>query len=103
MRKLLRFFRDLVIVILLSPVLAFVSMIVVFWFIKLFSTSPPVPQVRYAEFPFKLEYELNGKHLTIEDTLMVRFRGVTMRTENEGPYPKWEENLKKSLWYVFWP
>jgi len=39
--------------------------------------SPPLPIVRYGEFPFRIDYEINGEQKYIEDTLVIQFSGVT--------------------------
>ena len=34
----------------------------------------PEPEIRYGEFPFRLEYEINGERFVIEDVLIAEFR-----------------------------
>jgi len=35
--------------------------------------APPVPEITYGEFPFRLEYEIDGERFVIEDTLIAEF------------------------------
>jgi len=42
----------------------------------LMSTNPPVPEIRRAEFPFTLIYELHDKEIVVEDTLIGEFAGT---------------------------
>ena len=44
---------------------------------SVFSPLPPKPPVDYAEFPFKLVYEINDEVKTIEDTLIIEHNGYT--------------------------
>ncbi|MDR2569292.1 MAG: hypothetical protein LBD23_03200 [Oscillospiraceae bacterium] len=37
------------------------------------SPAPPIPEITYGEFPFRLEYEMDGEHYIIEDTLIAEF------------------------------
>ncbi len=55
---------------------------------------PPEPQIKQAEFPFTLTYELNGENKTIEDTLICKYDGTEI---NEGDFIKrrtWTYQLK---------
>lgn len=49
---------------------------VVFWFLYTFgwrTPAPPIPEITYGEFPFRLEYEKNGERFIIEDTIIAEF------------------------------
>lgn len=37
--------------------------------------NPPQPTIKHGQFPFRLEYELNGQRKIIEDTLICEFDG----------------------------
>ena len=39
---------------------------------------PPMPEIMYAEFPFRIEIEHNGERLVFEDTLICEFSGFRM-------------------------
>ena len=39
------------------------------------SSNPPAPEITYGEFPFRIEYELHGERLVIEDTVICEFDG----------------------------
>ncbi|WP_336297944.1 hypothetical protein [Aneurinibacillus uraniidurans] len=43
--------------------------------------NPPRPEIIYGEFPFRLEYEINGQRKVIENILICEFDGFGA---NEG-------------------
>ncbi len=51
------------------------------------------PKVKYAEFPFKLTYELNGEVRSIEDIMVCEFDGFSI-DEAKGKNRKWKTILK---------
>lgn len=42
----------------------------------LLEDDPPVPQITYAEFPVRLEYEVNGQKKVATDTVICEYDGV---------------------------
>ncbi|MCL2679484.1 MAG: hypothetical protein FWF18_04285 [Dehalococcoidia bacterium] len=58
-----------------------------------FSPNPPMPEIRYGEFPFRLEYEINGELIVIEDTVICEFDGVDVSWEGDGKTRKWKSHL----------
>ena len=42
------------------------------------SPDPPMPEITYGEFPFRLVYELNGEQIVIEDIIICEFDGFGM-------------------------
>lgn len=54
--------------------------------------SPPPPEILYGEFPFRLEYEMNGRRIVVKDTLICEYDGVGVNT-GSGKYHKWKEYL----------
>ena len=54
--------------------------------------NPPMPEIRYGEFPFRLEYEINGERIVIEDTVICEFDGVGWN-EGVGKHRKWKSHL----------
>jgi len=40
--------------------------------------NPPAPAITYGEFPFRIEYELNGELIVIEDTVICEFDGFEL-------------------------
>ena len=38
--------------------------------------DPPKPEITYGEFPFRIEYELQGERFVIEDTVICEFKGI---------------------------
>lgn len=58
--------------------------------------DPEKPGITYGEFPFTLMYEINGETITIEDTLVIRYKGVGSN-EGIGKYNKWDRYLKSKM------
>ncbi|RUT29180.1 hypothetical protein EJP77_15835 [Paenibacillus zeisoli] len=54
--------------------------------------NPTRPSIIYGEFPFRLEYELNGTRMVIEDKLICEFDGFGA-DEGRGKYRKWNQRL----------
>lgn len=54
--------------------------------------DPPRPQITYGEFPFRLEYEINGQRKVIKDTLICEYDGISSN-EGRGKYRKWKQTL----------
>ena len=61
-----------------------------------FSPDPPRPEITRGEFPFRLEYEIDGKRVVIEDTLICEFDGFGMN-EGAGKYRKWKGRLNHKV------
>jgi len=57
------------------------------------SPNPQKPEILYAEFPFKLVFEMNGEQRTVEDTLICEYDGIGMN-EGVGKYRKWKRRLQ---------
>lgn len=58
----------------------------------LFSEDPPKPAYTYGEFPFYLEYEIDGQVKIVEDTVIVEYDGFRL-SEGTGKYIKWKQTL----------
>jgi hypothetical protein len=54
--------------------------------------NPPRPEITYGEFPFRLEYEINGQRKVIHDVLICEFDGFGWN-EGTGKYRRWEKRL----------
>ena len=52
-----------------------------------FEPAPSKPVIRHGEFPFRLEYEINGEVKVIEDTLIFDYRGT--RNTGAGKVRNW--------------
>ena len=60
--------------------------------INFLTPTPPKPAITYGEFPFRLEYEMNGQIFEVEDTLICKFDGFGANEAN-GKYRKWKSHL----------
>lgn len=86
--------------IVIIPVIAIIAIVlyitVLPWLMifigSFFLPSPPRPEVTYGEFPFRLEYEINGKRKVIQDTLICEYDGIGI-DEGRGKYREWKERL----------
>jgi hypothetical protein len=54
--------------------------------------NPSRPAITYAEFPFRLEYEINGERRVVQDTLICEYDGIGSN-EGSGKYRKWKGRL----------
>ena len=83
-------------VLLRVGLITFISIVGFFLFIVIVfiwrTPAPPLPEITYGEFPFRLEYELNEELHVIEDTLIVEFDGFGMN-EGIGRYRRWTSRL----------
>jgi len=61
----------------------------------LLGENPPKPEVTYGEFPFRLEYKINGELVIIEDVVICEFDGFGWN-EMRGKYRKWTSHLSNS-------
>lgn len=55
--------------------------------------DPPLPEITYGEFPFKIEYEINGELVVIEDTVICEFTGFKFSWGGEGKMRQWKSHL----------
>jgi len=56
------------------------------------SPNPPAPKITHGEFPFRLEYEIDGKRAVIKDTLICDYDGIGM-DEGNGKFRQWKGHL----------
>jgi len=59
---------------------------------RFLTPNPPEPRIKYGEFPFKLEYEIDGERYVIEDTLICEYDGIKWN-EGTGKSRKWKSYL----------
>ena len=88
--------RKVLLIILGVIVATFVGVFILPWVFLAFGTTfllpnPPMPEIRYGEFPFRLEYEINGEIVIVEDIVICKFDGVGAGTN--GKYLKWKQYL----------
>lgn len=81
----------------LSLFIAFVSVMVVA-FVSMSSRTPALsyPSITYGEFPFRLEYEINGEHFVIEDVLIAKFLESIRGSTFEPPIRRWRTTLQNN-------
>jgi len=58
----------------------------------LFNPNPQGPSIKYAEFPFRLEYKINDEYMVVEDTLICEYDGIEVDVA-VGKYRKWKSYL----------
>ncbi|EPY14882.1 hypothetical protein [Paenibacillus alvei] len=54
--------------------------------------NPSRPAITYGEFPFRLDYEINGERKVVQDTLICEYDGIGSN-EGTGKYRKWKERF----------
>jgi len=58
-----------------------------------FKPNPQRPEITYGEFPFRLEYEINGERVVVEDTVICKFDGFGVLGWGDGKHRKWKSWL----------
>ncbi|MGG0825238.1 hypothetical protein ABE099_20510 [Paenibacillus turicensis] len=56
----------------------------------LLEDDPSVPEITYAEFPVRLEYEVNGQKKVATDTVICEYDGIGYN-EGQGKHRKWKK------------
>ncbi len=59
------------------------------------SEAPPTPTITYSEFPFHLEYTINGETVVIDDVLVCEYDGIAIN-EASGKYRVWKSYIKST-------
>ena len=59
----------------------------------LFSPSIPTPEITSGEFPFRIEYELNGEFHVIEDIVIAEFDGFSADSGSMAWFRTWRLHL----------
>jgi len=62
--------------VVLIPVLFAALIATVMSLPSIFSTNPPMPEITYGEFPFRIVYEIDGAEMVVEDVLIAEFAGT---------------------------
>ena len=55
--------------------------------------DPPRPEITYGEFPFRVEYEINGELIVVEDTIICEFDGFNVSWGGDGKTRKWKASF----------
>jgi len=88
----------IILCVVLLPIayVAYVSLPWILLFIgNALSSNPPEPVITYGEFPFRLEYKIDGETSVVEDVVICEYVGVT----NPGIGDKrraWKNRLKSN-------
>ncbi|TJY43850.1 hypothetical protein E5161_00085 [Cohnella pontilimi] len=87
-------------IIALAPIMLIVVFAILPWLLIAIGIwlepAPPAPKLTYAEFPFRLEFESQGKLLTIKDSLICKYDGIGMN-EGVGKYHKWKDYFASGI------
>lgn len=59
---------------------------------SLLTPRPPKPEIMYGEFPFKLEYEIQGERIVLEDTIIIEYDGISWNA-GYGNHNVWASRL----------
>jgi len=55
--------------------------------------SPPRPEITYGEFPFRIEYEIHGDRVVIEDVIICEFDGFFISWGGDGKTRQWKASF----------
>lgn len=94
----------LVIAIILSPIILFISGMLVFMvgtitvtsINYIFTPNPPKPETTYAEFPFEIVYEVDGEITTITDIYVCEFDGFASNSSGKEKHRRWKGYIKST-------
>lgn len=75
LKKILILLSSLLAIVFLYPIIAWVIIFIGFQLTALTASKEPRPNITQGEFPFRVEYVVNGETHIIADTLMVEFDG----------------------------
>ena len=81
---------------LIAGVIAVIVVVILFF--RLFPPAPPTPEVTYGEFPFRLEYEIDGVRFIIEDTLVTRYTRSGAQVMIDPAFRIWETSYLDGSW-----
>ena len=62
----------------------------------LFLPNPPRPEVKYAEFPFELVYEVEGEIISVKDFYVCKFTGFEANAGSMQKHRKWDGYVKST-------
>jgi len=65
----------------------------IFPLFSLFSPRTSAPEITYGEFPFRIEYELNGQVYIIEDIVIAEFAGFVFSSGSMARERRWTTSL----------
>jgi len=80
-------------------IIVIVGIIVLFWGVimilsrMLLGPRPPRPAITRGYFDFRLEYEIDGERVIIEDTIVAFFDGFSADSGSMAWYPTWRQHL----------
>jgi len=63
---------------------------------SIFYDNPPKPKIKYGEFPFRIEYSVNGETKIIEDIVICEYTGVKS-SGTAGKRNTWKKYLKSGM------
>jgi hypothetical protein len=89
-------------IIILLSLLAILIPTLLLVFMDLIKTpAPPPPEIRYGEFPFRIEYEMDGERYIIEDTLIAEFVRSSEGSATSIHRRVWNSRLKSGNERIF--
>ena len=53
--------------------------------------NPRMPEIKYAEFPLRIEIEYKSERFIFEDTIVCEYEGVGVQEYGTGKYRRWKE------------
>jgi len=88
--------------ILAIPLLIMLYILILFS--GIFLPDPPMPDIKYAEFPFRIEIEHDGERLLFEDTIICEYDGVGVTEYGTRKYRMWKSRFASGREYTAsWP
>ena len=79
----------IVLLVLLVSMSIFLFPRIIMFIASISEANPAQPHITYGEFPFSLEYEINGEKVKVEDVVICQYDGVGIG--DNGKFLKWKK------------
>ena len=76
--------------VVLIPPLCLAFLFTIPYIVSYRQPDPPRPEITYGEFPFRIEYEINGELIIIEDSVICEFDGFFVSWGGDGKTRQWK-------------
>lgn len=83
----------IILIILLIPVTIISLPWLLIFGLSILEPSPPAPEIKYGEFPFVLEYIIDGDFVVVQDVVICEYNGISWN-EGAGKHRVWKKRLK---------
>jgi len=86
------------VVAIVASLAIYIAYIAIMWS-GVFIPKPRMPEVKYAEFPLRIEIEFNGERYIYEDAIVCEYDGVGVNEYGSSKYRRWKERFASGKEY----